>query len=149
MFRNKSVPKAIAEIKGNRDYPDLRGEVRFFEKNGMVLVIADIKGLPKTNRSGFFAFHIHEGERCGGDGFSETGGHYNPDVKPHPMHAGDLPPLLSADGIGYLAVLTDRFSVKDIIGRTVVIHKNADDFVTQPAGNAGEKIACGRIISNE
>lgn len=42
-------------------------------------------------------------------------------------------------------VLTDRFRVRDIIGRTVVIHSGPDDFHTQPAGNAGEKIACGVI----
>ena len=45
----------------------------------------------------------------------------------------------------YLAVATSRFTVRDIIGKTVVIHSDADDFRTQPAGNAGEKIACGTI----
>lgn len=60
-------------------------------------------------------------------------------------HAGDLPPLLSCQGNAYLSVKTDRFSVNEIIGRTVVIHSNPDDFHTQPAGNAGKKIACGVI----
>ena len=43
------------------------------------------------------------------------------------------------------AVVTDRFTISDIIGRTVVIHKSPDDFTTQPSGNAGAKIACGEI----
>ena len=47
--------------------------------------------------------------------------------------------------VGYLSVKTDRFSVNEIIGRTVVIHSDPDDFHTQPAGNAGKKIACGVI----
>jgi Cu-Zn family superoxide dismutase len=45
----------------------------------------------------------------------------------------------------YLSVLTDRFNVSDIIGRTVIIHNMPDDFTSQPSGNAGEKIACGVI----
>ena len=44
-----------------------------------------------------------------------------------------------------MAVLTDRFRVDEIIGRTVVLHRNPDDFQTQPSGNAGIKIACGII----
>ena len=82
---------------------------------------------------------------CGGAGFPGTGGHFNPAGAPHPAHAGDLPPLLSCGGRAYLAVLTDRFTVADIIGRTVVIHGGSDDFRSQPAGDAGTKIACGVI----
>lgn len=64
---------------------------------------------------------------------------------PHPFHAGDLPPLLSCKGRAYLAVITGRFCVKDVIGRSVVIHAGPDDLHTQPAGNAGAKIGCGVI----
>jgi len=53
--------------------------------------------------------------------------------------------LMCCRGNAYLAVKTDRFTVHDIIGKTVVIHSNPDDFHTQPAGNAGKKIACGVI----
>jgi Cu-Zn family superoxide dismutase len=61
------------------------------------------------------------------------------------MHAGDLPPLLACNGEAYLAVLTGRFRVKDVMGKTVVIHSRPDDFRSQPSGDAGEKIACGVI----
>lgn len=77
--------------------------------------------------------------------FSGTGSHYNPVERVHPKHAGDLPPLLECQGNAYLSIRTDRFSVSDVVGRTVVIHSDPDDFHSQPAGNAGMKIGCGVI----
>ena len=138
-------PDAEAYIQGGAEAPCLSGKVAFYQKNGSVLVVADIFGLPKDNSSGFFALHIHEGGSCAGENFSETGGHYDPAGTPHPNHAGDLPPLLLCNGGAYLAVQTDRFCVRDVIGRTVVIHSGPDDFHSQPAGNTGTKIACGVI----
>ncbi len=137
-------PNAVAMIRGSKNHPDMRGQVRFYQRGYCVLVKATVQGLPKT-QTGFFGFHIHAGNNCAGDGFTNTEGHYNPKIESHPSHAGDLPPLLYCHGNGYLSVLTERFRVEDILGRTVVIHDNADDFTTQPAGNAGEKIACGVI----
>lgn len=90
----------------------------------------------------FFAFHIHEGGDCGGTDFSDTGGHFNPEKQAHPRHAGDLPPLLSDHGTATLLVQTSRFTPGEVIGRTVVIHQNPDDFHSQ---SAGRKIACGMI----
>lgn len=135
---------ATAHIQGGEDYPDISGDVSFHQRDGVVWVIAYVAGLPQ-NESGFFALHIHEGKSCRGNGFPQTGSHYNPDQAPHPMHAGDLPPLLSCDGKAYMAVMTNRFSIDDIMDRTVVIHSKADDFKSQPSGDAGEKIACGII----
>lgn len=138
-------PDAVARIRGGVDAPGLCGCVRFYQEKGCVMVEARISGLPRENATGFFGFHIHQGGSCAGAGFSETGGHYNPAGQNHPMHAGDLPPLLAYGGSAYLAVKTDRFSVGEIIGRTVVIHGDPDDLHSQPAGNAGKKIACGVI----
>ena len=140
-----NCPDAVARITGGVEAPRLSGCVEFYQENGCVLVVARISGLPKESETGFFGFHIHEGTDCGGEGFGDTGSHYSPTPSPHPMHAGDLPPLLSVNGQAYLAVQTDRFTVEEIIGRTVVIHDRADDFTSQPAGNAGKKIACGVI----
>lgn len=136
---------AVAKIRGGIEAPQLTGCVRFYQENGRVLVEAKICGLPRGSETGFFGLHIHTGGDCSGTDFSATGGHYNPGVRVHPMHAGDLPPLLMCGGDAYLAVRTNRFCVKDIIGRTVVIHSDPDDFRSQPAGNAGKKIACGVI----
>ena len=136
-------PAASARIEGDGRNRRIRGTVRFFPFREGVLVVADIHGLPRPE--GFFAFHIHAGGSCEGAGFPETGTHYNPSRAPHPDHAGDLPPLLSNRGDAFLAVYTDRFTIPEIIGRTAVIHSRPDDFTTQPAGAAGEKIACGVI----
>jgi len=122
----------------------LTGTVKFYQQPGGVVVVAYISGLPR-NGSGIYGFHIHEGAACSGTDFAASGGHYNPGGVPHPRHAGDLPPLLSCGGRAYMAVLTDRFSVRDVLGRTVVIHSREDDFRTQPSGDPGEKIACGVI----
>ena len=137
-------PNARAIIKSDEAYLHVRGEVLFYQERDAVLVEAKISGLPQ-NGTGFYGFHIHEGKRCDGKDFADTGGHYNPQDLPHPSHAGDLPPLLSNKGNAYMTVKTDRFRLRDVIGRTVVIHAGPDDFHTQPSGSSGEKIACGVI----
>ncbi len=144
-MRNEFRPVAAAILQGGSEYPDLSGTVEFYPRRGGTLVVASVQGLPDTNHSGFFAFHIHEGGSCTGEDFAESGVHFNPAGTPHPEHAGDLPPLLSAHGEALLAVLTDRFTVQDVLGRTVVIHSDPDDFRSQPAGNPGKKLACGVI----
>ena len=136
---------AVAHVRGGAAAPHLTGTVRFQQGRHGVMITAHIAGLP-AGACGIFALHIHEGGACTGDGFADTGGHYNPAGADHPCHAGDLPPLFATGGgRAELRVLTDRFSVREIIGRTVVIHSGPDDFTTQPAGNAGSKIACGVI----
>ena len=137
-----SRPQAIARISGRAG---LTGTVTFYPMWDGTLVVAQLRGLPQGG-DGIFGMHIHEGSRCTGPEFADTGGHFDPYREPHPRHAGDLPPVFRCcGGRGYLAVATDRFSVQNVIGRTVVIHSGADDFRTQPAGNAGTKIACGVI----
>ena len=143
----RKSPCAVAQICGGTDAPQLSGCVHFYQENGCVLIVAKISGLPKESETGFFGFHIHEGATCTGTDFSGTGSHYNPFDQAHPKHAGDLPSLLECQGNAYLSVRTDRFSVADIIGQTVVIHSDPDDFHSQPAGNAGKKIACGVICT--
>ena len=140
----RKCPDAVAEIRGGVEELQLTGCVEFYQENGCVLIVVRISGLPES-KTGFFGFHIHQGESCSGPDFSATGSHYNPVDQVHPKHTGDLPPLLSCHGNAYLSVKTDRFTVNEIIGRTVVIHSDPDDFRSQPAGNAGKKIACGVI----
>ena len=141
----RKCPDAVAEIRGGMDAPRLTGCVEFYQEYGCVLIVARVFCLPKESKTGFFGFHIHQGGSCSGTDFPGTGSHYHPTGQAHPKHAGDLPPLLVCQGSTYLSVKTDRFTVNDIIGRTVVIHSDPDDFYSQPAGNAGKKIACGVI----
>lgn len=143
-MKHNRYPNAIARIRGGQENPRLRGTVKFFQRSDGTMIEAEVEGLPQT-QTGFFAFHIHEGGNCGGEGFSNSGSHFNPGGTAHPNHAGDLPPLLSDHGKAYLKVLSGRFPVEEVIGKTVIIHRDPDDFHTQPAGNPGKKIACGVI----
>ena len=144
-------PTARATLTGSAAYPALWGRVRFYQTDYGVLVVAEFGGLPKaTGRcdSPVFGFHIHGGATCTGNGenpFADAGSHYDPHGCPHPDHAGDLPPVFGADGNGFSAFLTNRFTVAEVVGKTVILHAHPDDFMTQPAGNAGSRIACGEI----
>ncbi len=144
-------PHALANLTGSDRYPDIRGQVRFYRTMYGTVVVTELMGLPLANdpcAAPIYALHIHEGNSCTGnesDPFMNVGSHYNPDFCPHPYHAGDLPPVWNADGFAFSACLTDRFSVDEIVGRTVILHAGLDDFTSQPAGNAGVKMACGEI----
>ncbi len=145
----KEILCAAANIRGSSSYPNLHGTVRFKQTDQGVLVTAETFGLPCDEcEPNIFAFHIHEGNSCTGtikDPFADAKGHYNPSGAKHPFHAGDLPPIFGNHGYARMSVLTDRFKVREIIGRVIIIHRNFDDFTSQPSGNAGEKIACGKI----
>lgn len=148
-----NINSAKADIKGGTNYPNIKGKVYFKETQSGVIVTAQIYGLPtsKTDCKGkFFGFHIHEGNSCTGnieDEFANVKMHYNPNNCPHPSHIGDLPPLLENNGYAYMSVLVNKFKIKDILGKTIIIHDMPDDFKTQPSGNSGKKIACG-VIKN-
>lgn len=149
-YISRNMPNAVAEMKGSDKYPDLRARVEFYQIKNGVLVVTEAHNLPNTEQhnDGFYGFHIHAGEECSGnasDPFADAMMHYNPTDQPHPYHTGDLPPLLSNDGYAFSVVLVDKFTVREIIGRTVIIHSKPDDFTTQPSGDSGEKIACGVI----
>lgn len=144
-------PHAAARIFGSPACPDISGCVHFYQTKRGVLVAAEIFGLPQGQEhcpDGIFAFHIHSGSSCSGteaDPFADAMTHYDPEGVPHPCHAGDLPPLFANHGYALQVFLTDRFSVREVLQKTVIIHASPDDFTTQPSGNAGTKIACGEI----
>lgn len=146
-------PDARARVQGGPEYPEISGELLFYEFKSSVLVVAEVKSLPEPGGAcahPVFALHIHEGKSCTGtpeNPFADAKGHYNPEGCAHPFHAGDLPPLFSNRGTAWCAVLTDRFRVSEIIGRVVIVHLHPDDFTTQPSGNSGPMIACGSIVA--
>jgi superoxide dismutase, Cu-Zn family len=147
-----ATPAAHAQIQGNSSNKNLRGSVLFYQNPGGVVLCVEVFGLPiGTGLCGsrVFGFHIHEGRSCTGnaaDPFADAGEHYNPNTCPHPEHAGDLPPLFGNNGYAWTAFATNRFTISEIIGRTIIIHGEPDDFSTQPDGDAGDKIACGIIV---
>lgn len=145
-------PRAYAHVHGGENYPALTGMVLFFRAEGGSVVFSEFINLPATEgecRPDFFGFHIHEGDSCTGnteDEFSDAGMHFNPGQCGHPAHLGDLPPLMGgSDGYAWMVFYTDKFMPEDVRGRTVIVHRQPDDFKTQPSGDSGEKIACGEI----
>lgn len=141
-------PEAAAWVTGNTSNPRLSGLVKFYQTSqGGVLVEAEIFGLPNIatqNSSNFYAFHIHEYGNCS-DNFQKVGGHYNPTNSAHPDHAGDMLPLLGNQGYAWSAFYDKRFTINEIIGKSVIIHEGRDDFTSQPSGDPGPMIGCGEI----
>ena len=148
-----SQPSAVAFLRGSGEYPNVSAAVRFYQTNGGVLIYTEANGLPRGSSvcsDQVFGFHIHSGGECSGnadDAFADAKTHYDTRSCPHPAHAGDMPPLFGNNGKAVSVFLTGRFNVSEIIGRTVIIHAQPDDFTTQPSGNSGKKIACGVIRS--
>lgn len=145
-----------AYILGGPLAPQLKGTVLFKDVPGGTEVLAEIYGLPLYQPAsgdnapiGPHGFHIHEHGSCEiGDPenpFLAAGGHWSPDNQPHGNHAGDFPVLFSNSGYALMAFFTNRFKPVDVVGRSVVIHQNPDDYRSQPAGDAGKRLACGVI----
>ena len=136
-FLSRSRPAAVAQICGTEDFPSVCGTLMLYPSQAGVFAVVSVGGIPdKLGCGNILAMHIHD---------PATGKHYNPKTLPHPFHAGDMPPLFVDGNDAWAAFLTERFDVRDVIGKTVVIHRRRDDFTTQPSGDAGEKIAEGTI----
>lgn len=149
-------PQAAAIIKGGPLAPQLQGVVTFKEVPGGIEVCADISGLPPYKPAeggkppvGPHGFHIHEKGSCETgdpkDPFKAAGGHWNPTNQPHGNHAGDFPVLFSNNGIARICFFTNKFRINDILGKAIIIHENPDDYRSQPAGDAGKRLACGVV----
>lgn len=145
-------PSASAQLQPTRGN-STSGEVRFVQHGDKVRVSGEVRGLKPGAEHGF---HVHEkGDCSSGDGMS-TGGHYNPDGRKHGAHgrgehhAGDLPSLKAdAQGVARFSFESNGISVgggkADIIGRGLIVHRDPDDYTTQPTGNAGPRLACAVI----
>ncbi|MCX8132155.1 MAG: superoxide dismutase family protein [Clostridia bacterium] len=153
---NYLPPDAAAIIKGGPLSPGIEGVVTFKNAPGGVEVCIDVRGLPPYKPAqngnspiGPHGFHIHENGSCEvgdpAEPFKSAGEHWNPAKQPHGNHAGDFPVLFSNHGYARMCFFTDKFRIRDIIGKAVIIHENPDDYRTQPAGNAGKRLACGVI----
>ena len=132
-----------AKIIGGKLYQNINGEIFFKETKLGILVTIKVNNLPisKDKCTGnFFGLHIHEGTSCSGtekDEFANAKSHYNPNNCKHPLHLGDLPPLLENNGFAYMSVLVNKFKISEIIGKVIIIHDMPDNFTSQPSGNSG------------
>lgn len=143
-----NLPYAVSELKGSYKYPNIRGKVKFYGYKEGSIVKLEVEGLPNENKNNFFGFHIHEGAKCD-DGeipFESAGGHFNLENDEHPNHIGDLPIIYSNNGYAYMEFYTLRFKSEKVVDRVLIIHRDKDDLKSSPAGNSGEKIACGKIV---
>ena len=126
------------------------------EKNGLVKLSVTVRGLEQ----GIHAIHLHEKADCSSDDGTSTGGHWNPTFAPHGKwgnkdgyHKGDIGNFeVGADGIGQVYFETDQWCLgcddetKNILGKAIIVHQGADDFVSQPSGAAGARISCAGIL---
>jgi Cu-Zn family superoxide dismutase len=101
-------------------------------------------------------FHVHEHGDCSAPDASTAGGHFNPTGSEHgdpaglSHHAGDIPNLV-ADARGAVDVIMHDVSLAtstsdDVLGRALIVHRDTDDYMTQPSGNSGPRLACGVIM---
>ena len=146
--------RATAQLEPTRGNTT-SGTVTFAQTHDGVRVSGEIRGLKPDSEHGF---HVHEkGDCSSGDGMS-TGGHCNPTGKSHGNHgAGEHPtgdlPSLKADKYGVAAFSFTSNSISltrattEIIGKGLIVHRDPDDYKTQPTGNAGPRLACAVITA--
>ena len=145
-------PRATAQLQSTRGN-NVAGNVTFTQKDGKVLVAAKVSGLKPNQEHGI---HVHEkGDCSSGDGMSAAG-HFNPSGSSHghhsshAHHAGDLPNLkAAANGNASMSAEMDLLTVSEgpmsVVGRGLIVHAQADDYTSQPVGNAGARLACAVI----
>ena len=147
----ESAAAASTQLRTVSD--EARGSAWARQSGDRIMVRVEAANLP----AGTYAAHVHTVGRCDPPGFETAGGHWNPTGRQHGssnpagMHKGDLPNLtIGADGRGTLEhAIPDAWLVAggapllDADGAAVVLHQRGDDYRSDPAGNAGARIACG------
>jgi Cu-Zn family superoxide dismutase len=134
---------------------NVSGTATFTERDGEVVLEAKLSGLTP----GTHAIHIHEKSDCSSADAASAGGHWNPTFKKHgkfgvgEYHKGDIGNF-TTDTQGEATILfkTNEWCIgcgdetKDILNKGLIVHEKPDDFVSQPTGNAGGRVACAGII---
>ena len=146
------TPNAVARMQ-DRDGNDV-GSATFYETaSGMTYIVVQATGIAE----GIHGVHVHETGDCSADDFTSAGGHLAGDAEhgilvengPHP---GDLPNAhVGADGALAMEVFNSDLSLEAMLdedGSAVIIHAGADDYMSQPAGNSGDRVACGVVEQN-
>lgn len=150
-------PFAQAELEAAPG-SQVAGTVKFYQDQKGLYVRVDIKNAPV----GGHGFHIHENGECTPPDFASAGGHFDPTGTKHgsptdaETHMGDLGNLVAGnDGrISHEAYFRPKYRGEtvpweSIIGKAVILHENPDDYITQPTGNSGGRIACGVIVGTK
>lgn len=134
---------------------NVKGDITFTEKGNKVIMVTHLSGLTP----GEHAIHLHEKGDCSAPDGKSAGGHWNPKNMQHSkwdspkgFHMGDIGNLKAdSEGNATLTFETGEWCIgcddvtKNIIGKSVVVHQGVDDFTSQPAGDAGNRVSCGVI----
>ena len=148
--------QANAMISASND-SGLTGMAVFTQNGDQITLTAEIQGASP----GLHAIHIHAYGDCSAPDGTSAGGHWNPTDVAHgkwgegEFHLGDIGNItVGEDGTGRITLTTDLWEIGtgshiDVVGRSIIVHADADDFVSQPSGNAGARIGCGVIILAE
>lgn len=147
-----AADSATAVLK-NKDGKEMGTATLTDTPNG-ALIRLELSGFP----AGEQGFHVHETGKCEPPDFKSAGGHFNPDgtehgiMNPEGPHAGDMPNLhvpaggeLTVEVLNTLVSLNGERALLDEDGSALVIHAGADDYKSDPAGHAGDRIACGVV----
>lgn len=147
-----SGPSASAELLA-RSGSMVSGTVNFSETDGRLRVEAKVAGLTP----GEHGFHVHEAGDCSAPDAASAKGHFNPMSKAHghhtsdEHHGGDMPNLIAdAQGVAIYGAELRGLTLSGptgVVGRSIVIHADPDDYKSQPAGNSGKRVACGAIAA--
>ncbi|MET0405679.1 MAG: superoxide dismutase family protein [Cystobacter sp.] len=132
------------------------GQATFTESGDKVTLKLDVSGASPGKRGA----HLHEKGDCSAADASSAGSHWNPATKTHgdadpSHHLGDLGNIdIGQDGRGSLTVTKEAWkigdgSAQDVVGKALIIHGGEDDLVTDPAGNSGNRSACGVIVEKK
>lgn len=154
--KEEIMPKTITFSMEPKSSSNVRGEVTFTDKGGMVSMTANLSGLTP----GEHAIHLHEKADCSADDGTSTGGHWNPTNEPHGKwlapegyHKGDIGNFTAdAEGNATIEFETDQWCIgcddpnKNILGKGVIVHEGSDDYTSQPSGAAGARVSCAGII---
>ena len=145
---------AAATIE-SRSGSSVAGRLTLTQSRDVVRAHLELHGLPPGSEHGF---HIHDKGDCSAPDATSAGGHFNPAGVAHgsagsaPHHAGDAPSVV-ADARGEVRVdltlegVTLAAGPLSIVGRSVIVHRDRDDYTTQPTGNSGPRLACGVIAA--
>ncbi len=145
-------PSAVAKLQSTSGNT-ATGSVSFTQNSDRVMVSVLVSGLKPNAEHGF---HVHEKGDCSSADAMSAGGHFNPGNQPHGSHAGhahhagDLPSLKAdASGVAKFSFESKTIAVgsgaNDIVGRALIVHRDPDDYTTQPTGNSGPRLACAVI----
>jgi Cu-Zn family superoxide dismutase len=148
-FQHQEERSARAELQsGNKRR--ISGDVYVHQSEEGIRVLTVVRGLEPRKA---FGMHFHEEGKCERPGFESAGEHFDPYNNPHggpashEKHPGDLGNIVSdAKGVARKEVMLTHSELKSLepfLGRSVIVHSRADDLVTQPTGDAGDRIACG------